>query len=94
MFRRTAICRGAILKAFLTNPDVALSDKMALHPANLLSVKYSTGSSSAIRIDSPIVRTSVGFLHQAHFIEGEHPQEDKFWSNREGIWLARDQMRW
>ena len=49
---------------------------------------------SSISVISTIARTSLGFKVQPSFKTGEHLETDKFWSEEEGRYLAKNQMSW
>ncbi|KAI0440360.1 actin-like ATPase domain-containing protein [Xylaria telfairii] len=52
------------------------------------------GVSRHISVASTIARRNLGVASEELFKEGVHDQKDKYWDAREGVWRARNQMRW
>ncbi|VUC36482.1 unnamed protein product [Clonostachys rosea] len=77
---RTAICRGAIFKGFLERPtDNPNFPKTAMAPMSVVSI---------------IARSSLGVSYSELFQYGVHREEDKYLDESEGVWRAKNQMRW
>lgn len=77
--RRTAICRGAVFKGFLSGSgDVA-------HDNNIRS---------PIKVASTISRASFGNIYRTLWDDGNYLEEDKVWDSDEEVWRADNQMDW
>ena len=77
--RRTAICRGAVCKGFLSGSgDVA-------HDNNIRS---------PIKVASTISRASFGNIYRTLWDDGNYLEEDKVWDSDEEVWRADNQMDW
>jgi hypothetical protein len=88
LFRRTAICRGAIFKGFLDGSSIVAGGgpaaKLAL-PPNL---------ASPVSVVSTIARVSLGVEYCNPFQEGVHRECDRYWDKNEKVYMARGQMMW
>ncbi|KAF5607820.1 hsp70 family chaperone [Fusarium pseudoanthophilum] len=75
---RTAICQGAVCKAF-TDGGSETGQNNAHKP---------------ITVTSTISRAHYGVVYHAKFEEGKHLKKDRYWDEDEGVYRASNQMQW
>ncbi|KAB8272950.1 hypothetical protein BDV30DRAFT_116736 [Aspergillus minisclerotigenes] len=86
MMPRTAICRGAIYKGFLTESSIDSANRDG--PSVGLDIK------SPISVGSTISRLSMGVSYMTAFDDDVHLEEDKTWDTDELVYKADKQMAW
>ncbi|KAF5608374.1 hsp70 family chaperone [Fusarium subglutinans] len=75
---RTAICQGAVCKAFMDGGDEN-GQNLAHKP---------------ITVTSTISRAHYGVMYHTPFEEGKHLKKDRFWDEDQGEYRADNQMEW
>ncbi|KAF5654811.1 hsp70 family chaperone [Fusarium sp. NRRL 25303] len=75
---RTAICQGAVCKAFTDGGDEIGQQKVH----------------KPITVTSTISRAHYGVTYHTAFEEGKHLKKDRFWDEDEGEYRAGNQMQW
>ncbi|KAK3936893.1 hypothetical protein QBC46DRAFT_357106 [Diplogelasinospora grovesii] len=85
---RTAICRGAVFKGFLSGSGSGSNSEDQTQSMNLLR------NDIPIMVTSTISRANYGVGRMSRFEEGVHLDEDKIWHPVMGEWRADNQMQW
>ncbi|KAM0420288.1 hypothetical protein ACHAPT_011949 [Fusarium lateritium] len=80
---RTAICQGAVCKAFAEGAGKEGMDKAGQDETH-----------KPIAVTSAICRASYGICCGQPFVEGNHLERDKYWDHTQGRWMANNQMQW
>ncbi|KAI0857722.1 hypothetical protein F4860DRAFT_339391 [Xylaria cubensis] len=86
MIPRTAICRGAVYKGFLS--AIAKSGQGKGNDR----LRYKT--EAPIAITSTISRSHLGVSYECEFDPKKHPRENKYWSDTHMSYMAKDQLDW
>ncbi|KID84431.1 hsp70 family chaperone [Metarhizium guizhouense ARSEF 977] len=82
-----------VLQAAGMRPRTAIC-RGAIFKGYLDGANVAGENSAPVSIVSTIARQSLGVMYNDVFEDGVHQKRDKYWDENEGIWRARNQMRW
>ncbi|RSL67500.1 hypothetical protein CEP54_003231 [Fusarium duplospermum] len=88
--RLQAEFESSVLQAQGSKPWTAICRGAVVHELSKQNLSVDIG----VRVEARIARMSYGVAHTSLFDDFKHLQTDKYWSGKEQMYKARNQMKW